>query len=277
MKDFFKGFAGKVLAGVALVLVGIMIYAASTGGFATIPATIVGAIVNPLQAAASGIADGVNNFFGAFTNTRDLQTQNEALQEELNKLRKQQVELDELRRKNDMLREYLDLKEQHPDYKFVDARVQAVDASDKSGNFVIGKGSKDGVKKNDPVITPAGLVGVVYEVDIASAKVRTILDSSVQVSAYVSSTDEDCITNGSIQLAQQGLLRVNMLPRETGAVEGNIVATRGKSGVYPYGLLIGEIQEVHPESNGLSVYAIVKPFVDIKSVTSVFVITAFNE
>lgn len=42
MKDFFKSLGFKVLAAVALVLVGVMIYAASTGGLANIPATISG-------------------------------------------------------------------------------------------------------------------------------------------------------------------------------------------------------------------------------------------
>ena len=49
MKDFLKSFAFKVLGVIALILVGVMIYGASTGGLATIPATIAGAIITPLN------------------------------------------------------------------------------------------------------------------------------------------------------------------------------------------------------------------------------------
>ena len=36
------------------------------------------------------------------------------------------------------------------------------------------------------------------------------------------------------------------------------------------------IKEVSPSSDGLSYYAVVRPFVDVRSVTSVFVITSFT-
>ena len=70
MKDFLKSIAFKALAVVALFLVGVMIYAASTGGAATIPATIVSAVVTPLQTIASSLSDGVNSFIGIFTRNK---------------------------------------------------------------------------------------------------------------------------------------------------------------------------------------------------------------
>ena len=46
--------------------------------------------------------------------------------------------------------------------------------------------------------------------------------------------------------------------------------------IYVNGRLIGEVEEVSPSSDGLSYYAVVRPFVDVRSVTSVFVITSFT-
>ena len=62
MKDFLKSLAFKVLAGIALFLVGIMIYAASTGGFSTIPATITGAIITSIQTAFAAVTEGRQKF-----------------------------------------------------------------------------------------------------------------------------------------------------------------------------------------------------------------------
>ena len=275
MKDFLKSLAFKVLAGIALFLVGIMIYAASTGGFSTIPATITGAIITPIQTAFAAVTEGVKNFFGGFAAAGPLHDELDAKQAEIDELRGQLVELDELRRLNEQYRQYLELKEANNDYLFADGRVIAVDPLDKYGNFTIDTGSLAGVEPNDPVITPSGLVGVVYEVGPTWSKVRSLLDPSTQASAYISQNGDTCITGGSASLAQDGLLRLDLLPRETGTAIGNFAVTSGVGGVFPKGLLIGEVEEVSPSSDGLSYYAVVRPFVDVRSVTSVFVITSF--
>lgn len=277
MKDFLKSIAFKALAVAALFLVGVMIYAASTGGAATIPATIVSAVVTPLQSIAAGISDGVNSFIGIFTDSGKLREENGRLQSEINALRENQVKFDETKRQLELYRQFLELKEQNPDYKFADARVVAVDPSEKYYNFTINAGSLKGVKAGDPVITPAGLVGVAYDVALDSARVRTILDPTTQVSAYVSRTGDEGTTGGTVTLAREGLLRINYLSREGGAAAGDYVATSGKGGIYPRGLLIGEIQSVSPDSDGLTMTAQIQPFADIKNLSSVFVLTDFAE
>ena len=266
MKEFLKSVAFKALVVVALFLIGIMIYAASTGGVSTIPATITGAIVTPLQSLATTVSDGFNSFIGIFTDSNALREENERLQSEVN----------ELRRQNELYREFLELKEQNPDYQFADGRVIAMDPADKYGNFTIDAGSLEGVKANDPVVTPDGLVGVVYEVGLNYAKVRTILDPATQVSAYVSRTRSGGVTGGSASLAQEGLLRLNLLSRDSGAATGDYVVTSGRGGIYPEGLLIGTIQEIQPESDALTMYAVIEPFADLKNLSDVFVIISFD-
>lgn len=277
MKDFLKSLGFKVLTVVALFLVGVMIYAASTGGAATIPATIVSAVVTPLQTIASSLSDGVNSFIGIFTDSGRLREENGKLQEEINQLRENQVELDETKRQLELYRQFLELKEQNTDYKFADARVVAVDPSEKYYNFTINAGSLKGVKPGDPVITPAGLVGVAYDVALDSARVRTILDPTTQVSAYVSRSGDEGTTSGTVTLAREGLLQINYLSREGGAAAGDYVATSGKGGIYPRGLLIGTIQSLTPDSDGLTMTAEIRPFADIKNLSAVFVLTDFEE
>lgn len=276
MKEFFKSAAFKALTAVALFLIGIMIYAASSGGVSTIPATIVGAIVTPLQTLTTAVSDGFNHFIGIFTDSSKLREENAALQEEVNELRKNQVENDELRRTNELFREFLNIKERNPDFQFADGRVIYSDPNDKYGNFTINAGSLSGVKADDPVITPDGLVGVVYETGLNFAKVRTILDPATQVSAYVSRSQSGGVTGGSLSLAQDGKLRLNYLARDSGAAAGDYVVTSGKGGVFPEGQLIGSIEQVIPESDALTMYAVIQPFADIRDLSAVFVITGFD-
>jgi rod shape-determining protein MreC len=277
VKNFIKSAAFKALAAVSLFLIGIMIYAASTGGVATIPETIAGAIVAPLQSLGAAVSDGFSDFLGIFTDSNVLQQENQKLRKEIDQLRKNQVELDELRRMNEYYRQYLELKEQNPDYKFADCRVISVDTNNKYGNFTINVGLLSGVKKNQPVITPEGLVGVVYEVGMNFANVRTILDPATQVPAYVSRVGSGGVTGGSLSLAKEGKLRLNYLPRNNGVAEGDYVVTSGKGEVYPRHLLIGTVKEVNSESDGLTMYAVIEPFANIRDLTNVFVITEFSE
>lgn len=83
MKDFLKSFAFKVLGVIALILVGVMIYGASTGGLATIPATIAGAIITPLQSAVTSVSDGISGFFGQFGSSKETREELEQAQKEL--------------------------------------------------------------------------------------------------------------------------------------------------------------------------------------------------
>lgn len=159
MKGFWKSVGFKALAGVALFLMGIMIYAASTGGFATIPAAITGAIVTPIQSALAALSDGVSSFFSGLTSGSQLQQQLEEQNDTINSLRQQLVEFDEIKRQNELYKQFLELKEAHPDYQFADGRVIAIDPSDKYGNFTINTGSLGGVSPDDPVITPPGWWG----------------------------------------------------------------------------------------------------------------------
>lgn len=274
MKDFLKSLAFRVLVLVAALLVGMMIYAASTGGVSTIPEKLAGFIVTPLQTAATHISDGFDSFIGLFTDGGRLRDENAQLQDDVNTLREQQVELDELRRQNELYRNYLELKEQNPDYRFADARVIAMDPADNYNNFTINAGSLAGVGEGNPVITPDGMVGVVYEVGSNYAKVRTILDPRAPVSVYISRTRDNGITANTTELSQNGLVRLSRLDRTAGAAAGDIVVTYG-NGRYPAGLMVGELTEVYAESDGLSLSATIRPFADIARLSDVFVIVDF--
>ena len=273
MKDFLKSLGFKVLVTISLVLIGIMIYACSTGGIATIPATVAGVIVAPIQSEWTSVTQSIGSFFG---NPAALKADNQKLQDEINQLREQLVDYQDMTLRYEQLVEFLELKEQNPDYRFAPGQVIAADPSDKYGNFTIGSGSLSDIAVGDPVITAAGLVGVVYETGPNWAKVRTILDPSTHVSAYVSRTMDGGVTSGKVTLAQDGKLRLEELGRDAKAAVGDYVVSFGEGGNYPSKLLIGEIVEIAPESDGLSMYAVLKPFANIGKITDVLVITDFN-
>ncbi len=276
MKQFFKTIGFKILGGIALVLIGVMIYAASTGGISTFIASATGAILTPLQSAVTSVSDAVSGFFSGIGNGNELQKRVEQLEQENRELRDKVVNYDELKLQNDWYSQILSLHEQHADYTFADGKVITMDTSDPFCNFSINVGSVAGVKAGDPVVTADGLVGIVQEVGLNFSKVRTILDPALKASASVSRTDESGYTGGSLSLADKGLLRLNYLERSSSVVSGDFVVTSGLGGVFPSGLLIGRITEVNADTDGMTLYGLVEPFVDISNLKRVMVITSFE-
>ncbi len=278
MKKFLKTFLARAVGVLALVLIGVMIYSATNGGFATIPETVIGTVVTPFQAMVSGVSDGVSGFLGQLTGSRELREQIDALREENAELRKKIADYDQIKQENDWYSEILGLHEQNSDYTFASGRVIGRDPSDVYGNFTISAGINVGVSVNDPVIaTDGSLVGVIDEVSLTYAKVRTVLDSSSKVSAQISRTGDTGYTaGGTLQQVRQHTIRLTTLERSSGTAIGDYIVTSGIGGVYPGGLLIGTVQKVSPASDGMTLDADVELFADIFNLKQVMVITSFD-
>ncbi len=278
MKEFFKSFFARVIVVVVLILVGIMLYAASTGGIATIPQTIVGVVVSPAQSLVTSVSDGVSGFFSGLFNGGKLQEQVDLLNKENADLRNQLVDYYELKQENDWYTEILGLHEQHTDYTFASGRVIGRNPSDPYGNFTISAGQNAGVSVNDPVLTTNGdLVGVVYEVGLTYSKVRTILDPQSKVSAQVSRTGDTGYTLGStVEMARQRMVRMSTLERSSAVAKGDYIITSGVGGIYPHGLLIGTVRDISSASDGMTLNATIELFADVTTLKQVMVICSFD-
>lgn len=273
MGDFLKGIHFKILLGVLILLLFFMLRAAWTGGFSPAVTQVMGAIVTPLQKVSSGISEAVSGYFERYTRADEISAENDALHQEINELRRQLVNYEQYRQENKTLKEYLEIKEENPDFELEPAAVVARDPNDRFYSFTIDKGSIHGVSPRDPVISPDGLVGVVKEVGVNYSKVMTILDVAVDVGAYDVRTRDIGIITGAVELAAEGKCKLTYLPRETGAASSDLIVTTG-GGIFPKGLVIGTLSEIKNE--GISLYAVVEPAADIRGLTDVMVIKAYQ-
>lgn len=278
MKVFLKSALAKVLGILALVLIGVMIYSATSGGFATIPETLAGIFVTPLQSATTGASNGVSDFFGWLFGGDDMRQQLEEMKQENAELRQQLVDYDELKQTNEWYSEILGLHEEHPEYTFASGRVISRDPADYYGNFTISAGQNAGISVNDPVVaTDGSLVGVVVEVGLTYSKVRSILDPATKVACQVSRTGDTAYTAGSnVELARQNSLRMTALERTSSAAVGDYVVTSGIGGVYPAGLLIGSLTKIQSATDGMTLDGEVMLFADVYNLKQVMVITSFT-
>lgn len=278
MKEFFKGRLARGLGIVSLFLIGTMIYSATAGGVATIPETLSGVFVTPLQSAVSGVSNGVSDFFSWLTGGNSMRSELADLQAENAELRQQLVDYDEMKQTNEWYSEILGLHEENPEYTFASGRVISRDPADYYGNFTISAGKNAGISVNDPVVaTDGSLVGVVEEVGLTYAKVRTILDPATKVSCQISRTADTAYTAGSsLELARENTIRMTTLERSSAASVSDYVVTSGIGGVYPGGLLIGKVTRIQNATDGMTLNGEVELFADIFDLKQVMVITSFT-
>lgn len=275
MREFFNSVRFKIIAAVLAVIVGVMLYSASTGGLATIPEKIVSFVVVPAQKASAALSDSITDFFSIFVNAKENKEENDRLKEEISDLRKQMVDYENIKTENERLQEIVGLKKENPDIQLLDAGIIGRDPADRFGSFTIDKGTVHGLSKWDPVITGDGLVGYIDSLGPTYAKVVTILSPELNVGAVEIRTRETGNLTGDIALADKGLAKLELLPKSTEIKQGDIIVTAGTSGYYPADLVIGTVEEVTLEESGITSSASIKPVSDIYEIKHVFVLTDF--
>ena len=197
-----------------------------------------------------------------------LKTQVDELTDELNTLKLEQYDTEDLR-------ELLALDTGYSEYHKLSASVIGKDAGNWFDTFLIDKGSKDGVAVGMNVITGRGLAGIITEVGPNYAKVRAIIDDTSSVSGMVLSTSDNCIIKGNLQMMddRQMITFSNLKDTEGKVAVGDQVVTSYISSEYVQGLLIGYISEIHANSNNLTKSGLITPVVDFEHVKHVLVIT----
>ena len=276
MGDFFKGRHFKVLFALFIIILAFTIRGVVDGTGTTLLSRATSWFTTPIQRFAAGVSQSISDSLSEAFQGKRLAQENESLRQENAELRNQLVDYERYRAENERLRAYLSLKETSPDLEFASAQVIGRDVAERFYSFTIDVGTRDGVKVDDPVITSEGLVGFVTAVNGTSSQVSTLLDVSVSVGAMDITTREIGVTEGTVALAQDGYLRLSYLPRESSAAPGDIVVTTGTGGICPNNLVVGTIREVSPDAKGLSLYAVIEPPADLRDVSDVLVITAFN-
>lgn len=275
MKDFFHTRSFKVLVASVFVLLGLLIYTNSVGSSLT--ANLLGFLSSPMQKVSTGVTTNATVLANQLTlNAEDLQEENNALKEEITQLREQLVDYYEIKQQNEQYATVLELKKENQDYQMLPATVIGRDPNDVFYGFSIDQGSLNGVSKNDPVITGDGVVGWVSEVYATSSQVTTLFSPNTKIGAIAKKSRDTGVTGCDITLADEGLIKLAYLTSENSVEAGDIITTTGLSGMYPKNLLIGTVKEVLYEDNGVSQYALLEPFVDIKNVRDVFVLTDFE-
>jgi rod shape-determining protein MreC len=203
---------------------------------------------------------------------RDLLKQLEELQKENQELRIRALQAEVIAQENARLRQQLGVNKKHPEWKLKLARVVARDPANWWRTMKIDLGTRDGVTTNCPVLTPEGLVGRVADVGYAQAQVVLVGDPDCRVSVLIEETrDQGVIAPASSSPLDDTLVDLGFLSRSSQLKAGQKVVTSGLGGIFPQGIVVGQIVDFHPVGYGLYTEARVKLQVKMNTLEEVWV------
>ncbi len=263
----------------SIVCIMLLFFSYSTGFSGGPVETIANYIFVPVQKGIDYIGSSLSISAEDSKSKKELLAENEELQAEISDLNDQisnmQLKLTELKKLQDLY----DLDQTYYDYETTGARVIAKDSSNWFNTFTIDKGTKDGIAVDMNVIASGGLVGIVTSVGDSYAVVRSVIDDDSNVSAMISSTEDNCIVSGSLDLmSSESAIRFSDLDDDDNQVAiGDIITTSNISDKYLPGLLIGYVASITEDENNLTKSGTLTPVVDYKHISDVLVILQLKE
>ena len=177
---------------------------------------------------------------------REVQEENEELHAIIASQDMYKAELEEKER---MLAEMEALMEfdSNAHYKKEYATIIYRDMNAWSNMITLNKGEKDGIKTDMAVISYEGLIGKVVEVNKNTSKVKLLTNENKDISVAINIVLEDETTTAGILEnydAENGRYNVQVFDTNVEIEKGMKILTSGTGGVFPSGILVGEVEDV---------------------------------
>jgi rod shape-determining protein MreC len=176
-------------------------------------------------------------------------------------------ELEEMKfvaEENRRLRDLLDFSSK-AGFGVIPAQVIGRDPTNWSNTLIIDKGATDGVRPNRAVVSTKGLVGRTVEVGRRSTKVLLITDPNSKVGVLIARN-----RHGGVLIGRpDARCRMIYISPDADVSIGDKVITAGLGGIFPKGMLVGEVVKIDKEPGRLYKYAVVKPADDLSKLEEV--------
>lgn len=274
MKHLFSTKVKVLLVVTVLLTISLALISNLTG--LTIGQMLVQGVLTPLRAGASKLTDQAEQMYSYIFSYEALSAENEELKQQLAEMEEAAREADSLERENERLRQLLELRTEHPDYVLVDAYVISRNPVDWNNALTVNRGSDSGIQVGMCAITSNGeVVGLVSQVGSNYAVIKTVLDSSLQISATISSSGYSGMVRGGYTSGNEQMLQMDYLPSMAVIRNGDQVVTSGST-VYPRNLVLGRVADAAYAESGVAKYAVLKPAADINKMEQVFLVTEFD-
>ena len=231
------------------------------------------AMMSPPEKVMSHTGHGARGFWGNYIDLRHTRDENQALRAQVDQLRLEQAALLEDAKQGHRLQELLDFRQKYI-YATVPAQVVGTSGSDQSRILTIDKGSKEGLKRDQPVITPDGIVGKLVEVFPHTSQVLEINDQTSGAGVLLEKTRMRGVLRGNAYGQPQ---IINVLPDDR-VKPGEKVVTSGGDQIFPRGLAVGTVEKVVSDPDREPyVDVVLKPAANLQHLDEVLVVTQTSD
>lgn len=250
-----------VLIIISIALITLYVRVDGQGAFASVRG-VVQSVTKPMESACSVLSTPFKSAakLGKDEELEQLKTENQQLRTlvaELEEYRQQDRRLTSLAKMSDMY-----------GLESVSAQVTGtVTGWDRTAT--INKGTNDGVRVGQGVMSSCGLYGQIESVTATTSVVRLINDADSATSAMLQSTHARGIVKG----AYDGTLTLEYVSVDKTVSEGDVVISSGQGGAYPRGLVIGTVSAIDTDSSKLYYRLSIDPVYAIADCEEVMVLT----
>ncbi|UEA30821.1 rod shape-determining protein MreC [Granulicatella elegans] len=271
-----KKLIGWVLGGIVTLL--LITFSLTVGS--TIVSQGVNDVTNILGRMLAYPANSVNDFMESISNLTNTYQENQTLKQKVETIYELEVQLNDLKKDNEKMKETLKLQDTLNDYTLINATVIARNPDTWRDIVTINKGANDGLTPQMSVMSDNGLVGKVLDVNPTSARVALLSNNDhtlVRVAAMIQGEKESIYGTLTGYDHEKNILIMSQIQATQEIKVGDKVVTSGLGGVSPSSLYIGTVEEVAMDRFGLYKEVRIKPAADTNDVRYVTVVKRTSE
>ena len=241
-----------------------------------LPNMLVQGVLTPIRTGISRLTDQAEKLYDYMFKFESISAENEQLKQQLAEIQDDARNADAIARENERLRALLELRESNEEYVFMDGYIIGWSSNEWSNTITINRGTSSGIQKDMCAVTANGeLVGLVSEAGPNYAVIKTVLDSSLEISATISGAGYNGMVKGGYSTESPDKLRMNYLPSDATIHINDQVVTTGST-VYPRNLILGYVIDAGFDDTGVAKFALLEPAADIASLEQVFIVVDYN-
>lgn len=225
--------------------------------------------VAPVQKGVSASIRKIEDAWLRYIFLVGIEEENKNLKKKINELKSNLILYQEGYLEAQRLKKLLSLADAN-NYHFIYATVIGREQAALSKTILIDKGTVHGLKVGMPVVVSPGLIGRLIDVSWHASKVLLLIDENSNIDAIVQRTRMQGIISGA---GSRGLL-MKYISKTQDVQVGDVIISSGMGGVFPKGLLIGQVSHVDRLEASLFLKINVAPFVDLSKLEEVLVLAS---
>ncbi|HKV55433.1 MAG TPA: rod shape-determining protein MreC [Candidatus Binataceae bacterium] len=238
------------------------------GARASKPSMLLMEALKPFQLVEAEMSDDASGFLHNYFDLVGVRQENLQLKQQIAVLEGQRARMAELEVENHHLGDLLELRDALA-LPAIAADVIGSDATGLSRTLVLSEGENQGLRRDMAVISTDGVVGKLIAVSRGASRVLLINDHNSALDAF----DQRSRARGIVAGVVEDGLTMKYVDRAEDIKPGDTIVTSGMDGIFPRGLLVGQVARVSQEGPGLFLNIEVKAAVDFRKLEQLLILT----